>query len=396
MGQAIIPHMPDVRAQAGRISPAMERDLQLSFEQESAEEFPRGADGLVRYAHLAISGGGSNGAFGAGFLNGWTSTGKRPTFKIVTGVSTGALMAPFAFLGPDYDDALREFYTTVRSRDIFVLGSIVRQLLVGESLANTEPLAALIAQHIDAAFLRRIAEAHNRGRRLYIGTSDLDSQTFVVWNMGLIATSGRPQAVDLFRDVMLASASIPVAFPPVFFEVEAGGERHDEMHVDGAVGARVFLNGSIFSPSALRERAGRGDGRADVYVIHNGLLAAVPKTVPRSLRGIALRTLDSAGKSALFGDLWRIYAMTRREQASFQWVTIPTGVDLTAEEVFDQGKMRALYEVGYQDARAGPVWLTRPEQGLQWDTTPEGVEGKLPEVEAPRAGAPRRASSTKR
>jgi predicted acylesterase/phospholipase RssA len=172
--------MPDVRARAGRISPAMERDIEISFEQESAEDFPRGAGGLVRYAHLAISGGGSKGAFGAGFLNGWTSTGKRPTFKIVTGVSTGALMAPFAFLGPDFDDALREFYTTVRSRDIFVLGSIVRQLLVGESLANTEPLAALIAQHIDAAFLWRIAEAHNRGRRLYIGTTDLDSQTFVV------------------------------------------------------------------------------------------------------------------------------------------------------------------------------------------------------------------------
>jgi predicted acylesterase/phospholipase RssA len=370
MATAVIPHMPYVRAPAGRPNPAMERDLEQSFAQESPEDFPRAADGLVHYAHLALSGGGSNGAFGAGFLNGWTSTGKRPTFKIVTGVSTGALMAPFAFLGPDYDDALREFYTTTRSRDIFVLPSLVRQLLVGESLANTEPLAALIAEYVDAAFLRKIADAHNRGLRLYIGTTDLDSQDFVVWNMGLIATSGRPEAVDLFRQVMLASASIPIAFPPVFFEVEAGGQRYDEMHVDGGVGARMFMHGSLFSPSVIRERAGRGDGREDIFVIHNGRLAAVPMATPRSLRGIARRTLDSTGKSAAFGDLWRIYATANREQAGFHWITITTNVAPTAEEVFDPGRMRALYDAGYETARAGPVWSTRPPRGLQWEATP--------------------------
>jgi predicted acylesterase/phospholipase RssA len=370
MATAVIPHMPHVRAPAGRLDPAMERDLEQSFEQESPEDFPRAADGLVHYPHLALSGGGSNGAFGAGFLNGWTSTGKRPTFKIVTGVSTGALMAPFAFLGPAYDGALRWFYTKTRSRDIFVLPSLVRQLLVGESLANTEPLAALIAQYVDAAFIRQIADAHNRGLRLYIGTTDLDSQNFVVWNMGLIATSGRPEAVDLFRKVMLASASIPIAFPPVFFEVEAGGQRYDEMHVDGGVGARMFMHGSLFSPSAIRERAGRGDGREDIFVIHNGRLAAVPMATPRSLRGIALRTLESTGKSASFGDLWRMYAFANREQAGFHWITITTNVDLVAEEVFDPRQMKALYDVGYETARAGPVWSTRPPRGLQWEATP--------------------------
>ena len=144
-----------VRAWAGRVSPAMERDFAQSFEQEPPADFPRADDGVVRYPHLALSGGGANGAFGAGFLNGWSTTGSRPVFKIVTGVSTGALMAPFAFLGPRYDAALHEFYTTTTTRDIFAIGSILSiliSLLRGDSLADTGPLAALIARHVDAEF----------------------------------------------------------------------------------------------------------------------------------------------------------------------------------------------------------------------------------------------------
>ena len=368
--EATIPDMPEVRAWAGRPSPAMERDLELSLAQESPAEFPPGSDGVVRYPHLALSGGGANGAFGAGFLSGWTATGRRPpVFKLVTGVSTGALMAPFAFLGPEYDGALREFYTTVETRDIFAIGSLLVSLLRGDSLADTGPLASLIARHVDTEFLRKIADAHGRGRRLYIGTVDLDAQQFVVWNMGLIAVSGRPEAPELFRKVMLASASVPIAFPPVFFDVEAGGQRYDEMHVDGAVAARVFLNGGVFRPSVIRERAGRGVGREDVFVIHNGQLVGPPSPTRRSLRGIATRVLEASSRSAVVGDLFRIYAVTLREQASFQWVTIAGDVDLAGAEVFDPAKMAELYEVGYKAALAGPVWSTDPP-GLQWAETP--------------------------
>lgn len=357
---ATIPDMPEVRAWGGRPSPAMERDLEQSFEQESPADFPRGADGVVRYPHLAISGGGADGAFGAGLLNGWSATGRRPVFKMVSGVSTGALMAPFAFLGPAYDGALREFYTTTATRDIFAIGSLLVQLLSGESLADTGPLAALIARHVDAELLGKIAEAHARGRRLYVGTADLDSQQFVVWNMGLIAASGRPEAPDLFRKVMLASASIPIAFPPVLFEVEAGGRRYDEMHVDGAVGAHVFLNGGVFRPSLIRDRAGRGAGREDIFVIHNGQLRADPSPTPRSLRGIALRVLEASGRAAVVGDLFRIYAFALHEQAGYQWITIPQGVDLAGTELFDPVLMGKLYEIGYKSALAGPEWAVRP------------------------------------
>jgi predicted acylesterase/phospholipase RssA len=361
MEEAKIPDMPDVRAWAGRRNQGMQRDLEQSFRQESRTDFPVGPDGLIRYPQLALSGGGANGAFGAGLLNGWTRTGERPVFKIVTGVSTGALMAPFAFVGPSEDDALREFYTTTKSSDIFTPSrSLLRQLLSGESLADTGPLARLIAKHVDAEFLRQVAQAHARGRRLYAGTVDLDSQRFVVWNMGRIAAYGNDEALDLFRKVVLASASIPVAFPPVFFDVEVQGQRYDEMHVDGAVAANVFYNGGVFSAAEARQRAGIGIGREDIYVIHNGQLGPVAQVTPRTLRGIAVRVLESAGKAAVVGDLWRIHAAALHEQAGFHWVTLPDGVELTGTEVFDPVKMQQLYDIGYRAAQAEKVWKTIP------------------------------------
>jgi predicted acylesterase/phospholipase RssA len=338
----------------------MEGDFERSFQQESLADFPRGADGGVRYPHLALSGGGANGAFGAGFLAGWTATGRRPVFKVVTGVSTGALMAPFAFLGSEYDAALHEFYTTTATRDIFAMRSLLISLLRGDSLAYTGPLAALITRHVDAELLRRVADAHQRGRRLYIGTVDLDSQQFVVWNAGLIATRGGPQALDLVRKIMLASAAIPIAFPPVFFEVEVDGRRYDEMHVDGAVAASVFLNASVFRPTLIRERVGRDAAREDIFVIHNGKLSANPSPTPRSLRGIASRVIEASVRAGVVNDLIRIFAFAQRDQASFHWVTIAESVELEAAEVFDPVKMAKLYDIGYWTARAGPEWNVRP------------------------------------
>ena len=359
--------MPHIRAWAGELDPTTERDLALSFRQESTQDFPHAADGSVRYAHLALSGGGASGAFGAGFLSGWTGTGTRPVFKVVTGVSTGALMAPFAFLGSDYDDALRQFYTTTRTRDIFLLGStfgLLRQLLAGEALADTRPLQLLIAQHVDEAVLRRVADAHQRGRRLYIGTANIDVPRFVVWNMGLIANSGRPEALDLFRRVMLASASIPVAFPPVMFDVELapGGPRYDEMHVDGGVGARVFLNGGVFRASLIRDRGGMGGvGKEDIFVIHNGQLIPKPDPVPRGLGPIAVRVIDASGRAAALGDLFRIFGFAQREEMAFHWVTMPNDVVMDGgDETFDPVKMQMLYDVGYRTARSGNAWASAP------------------------------------
>ncbi len=256
---------------------------------------------------------------------------------------------------------LRLFYTTTRSNDIFTLGSVLWQLLADEALADTRPLQRLIARHVDAELMRRVAEAHLQGRRLYIGTADLDVPHFVVWNMGLIATSGRPDALDLFRKVMLASASIPVAFPPVLFDVELqpGGRRYDELHVDGGVGARVFLNGGVFRASLFRDRGGQGGvGREDIFVIHNGQLVPTPEPVRRSLAAIAVRVIDASGRAVALGDLLRIHAYAQLEQAGFQWVTIPDGVDMSSDEVFDPAMMLSLYELGLRMAASGSYWNT--------------------------------------
>jgi predicted acylesterase/phospholipase RssA len=359
MGKTMIPGLPEVRATAGERNSPLEADLIASFAQESPADFPVQADGSVHYAQLILSGGGANGAFGAGLLNGWSTHGTRPKFKIVTGVSTGALMAPYAFLGAEFDPALKHFYTTTDSRRVFLVRSL-RHILSGESLADTGPLAETLNEQIDAAFLERIAAEHRRGRRLYVATTDLDAQRFVIWNLGAIAASGHPKALELFRRAILASASIPVVFPPVFFQVEADGRRYDEMHVDGAVGTRMFYNGGLFDFAAAQRAAGRATaGVENLYVIHNGQLRPVPAQTPRTLRGIGARALGSTAKSAAVGDLFRIYVLAQRGGGNLRWLTLPAGVEIESEESFDPVAMTALFEVGYALGAQGPPWIDR-------------------------------------
>ena len=358
--EATIPGMPDIRARAGRPDPAMVQDYLRSMQQESTDNFPLGADGLVSHPHLALSGGGVNGAFGAGFLKGWTASGTRPVFKIVTGVSTGALMAPFAFLGPQYDEALQGFYTTTTTADVFTERSRMMALMRSDALARTAPLAALLEQYVDAPLLEEVARAHRQGRRLYMGTVDLDTRSFTVWNMGRIAEYGGPQSLALFRKVMLASSSVPIAFPPVLFEVEADGRRYDEMHVDGFVWANVFLHAGIFEPAVLHRQAHAQPGREDIYVIHNGQLSAPPASTPRSLRAIAVRSIDISGRAGIVGDLFREYAYARRHDARFHWTTIGEGVALPDLTAFRPSQMAALYDAGYRAALSGQAWRTSP------------------------------------
>jgi hypothetical protein len=217
-------------------------------------------------------------------------------------------------------------------------------VLFGEGIADTSPLISLLERHVDEALLRQVALAHKSGRRLYIGTVDLDSQRFIIWNMGLIATSGGPDALPLFRRVMLASAAIPIAFSPVFFEVEAAGGRYDEMHVC-AVAANVFYNGGLFSSRELRRNAGRETAIEDIYVIHNGQLTPNVATTSRTLPSIAWRSFQAAGASATVGALTRIYAQSRREGSEYHWVTIADDVKLTSK-TFDPVAMQKLYDIG--------------------------------------------------
>lgn len=358
--QAAIPDMPDVRAWAGQPDAALEDDFARSLQQESPDDFPVGPDGKVRYPYLALSGGGANGAFGAGFMKGWTASGTRPLFKVVTGVSTGALMAPFVFLGPVEDEALADFYTTTRNEDVFDAGSALIAILRRDSMADTGPLARLIARHVDAALLARVAAEHRRGRRLYMGTVELDSRRFAIWNMGAIAERGDAGALALFRRVMLASSSIPVAFPPVLIEVDAGGARYDEMHVDGFVGANVFLHVGTFDPSRLVAAQTRGRALEQLYIIHNGQLHPPPSPTTRSLGGIAMRSFEVSSRAGIAGDLIREHAFASRNGTEFRWVTVEEGIDLPDPADFDPAQMRRLYDLGYRAAQQASVWRTRP------------------------------------
>jgi predicted acylesterase/phospholipase RssA len=358
---AEVPGMPDVRAWGGEISPAFQADIVESVSQEAAAGITDASSEVSEHAALAISGGGSDGAFGAGFLNGWSAAGDRPDFKLVTGISTGALIAPFAFLGSDYDEELKEVYTTINTESILDRLSVFSILFRSESLAKTDPLKGLVAEHMDADLLRAIADRHNLGYRLYIGTTNMDAQRLSVWNMGAIANYGTPEALQLFRDVMVASASIPVAFPPVMIEVEVDENRFDEMHTDGGTVTQVFFySGVVDLKAAAREVGISSFGNSALYIIRNGHLSAELRQVERKLSDISERSVSTMIKSAAGNNLYRIYAFTRREGVAFRYVDIPDEFVSEATELFDQDEMKRLYDVGYQLGRSGDGWRDEP------------------------------------
>lgn len=303
---------------------------------------------------LALSGGGAKGAFGAGFLNGWTDSGTRPSFKIVTGISTGALIAPLAFLGSEYDDKLTESYTTIRTKDIFnvqgLLGFGILPVLMGESYASTKPLQDMIADLINQEVLESIASEHAKGRRLYIGTTNLDAQRVVGWDMGAIASSGHSNSLKLFRKVMLASASIPGAFPPVYFDVEVDGKKYDEMHVDGGVIAGVFGYGF-----ALFDEPQQG-GLCSFYVIKNGKLDVEADQVRRRVFPISVRSFGTLMKAQSWNDMIRLYNVTQRDNVDFNYISIPNNYEAKGNEMFDPKEMKRLYDLGYGIATSDSPW----------------------------------------
>jgi hypothetical protein len=362
---AVIAGMPDVRGWGDEYSESFQADVIQSVRDEHPDDFPIDRAGKHIYSMLAVSGGGADGAFGAGFLKGWTEAGTRPLFKAVTGVSTGALIAPFAFLGSDYDGALEELYTTVSSKDIFKRRSPFK-ILGNESVAITRPLYELISKHVDEAMIRRVAAAHARGRRLFVATTHLDAQRLMVWNMGAIALIEHSSAIELFRKVLLASASIPVAFPPVYFEVEVDGARFDEMHVDGGVIAEFFFfRGMIDLDAAARElQIDRHlHRRSAVYVIRNGKVGPEPKQIRRSFADIASRSLASLTKSVAMNDLYRVWTVADDNHVDFHYVGIPEDYEAAPKEPFDPNEMRRLFEVGRQLALEDEPWHSRPPWG---------------------------------
>lgn len=338
---------------------AMVEEALRSVERELIVLGRSAADGPLPPAHfLAISGGGDNGAFGAGLLVGWTQAGNRPEFKIVTGISTGSLIAPFAFLGPAHDETLRQVYTTVSQQDIFRERGLTAALF-DDALADTTPLFGTISRHVNADLLAAVAGEYAKGRLLLIGTTDLDAQRPVIWNMGAIASSGHPQSLDLFRKILLASAAIPGAFPPVMIDVEVDGRRYQEMHVDGGAIAQVFL----YPPSiSSRESAGqRGIIRERrAFIIRNGRLDPEWNAVERSTIGIVGRAITTMIHVAGVNDVLRIWNTAQRDGVDYNLAYI--GADFTAphDGEFDPKFMSALFNYGFDKAVRGNPWDKAP------------------------------------
>jgi hypothetical protein len=320
------------------------------------EELRRRYGGIMDRSHnyLIISGGGSHGAFGAGLLVGWTAEGSRPEFEIVTGISTGALIAPFAFLGTAYDPALRQIYTGYSTADLIERRSLLA-IVRGDAAVSTAPLRRLIAEFIDEAIVAAIAAEGRKGRSLLIGTTHLDAARPVIWDITRIAASGTPQARDLIHDVMLASASIPGAFPPVLIEVEAEGQIYDEMHVDGGVTSQLFLSPAGLDWSAVKERL-RVQGEPNLFLIRNARLAEPWQIVPPRLGPVVTRTISTLIRSQGIGDLARVYIAAAEHGLKFHLAYVPTTFVGEATEIFDANYMRQLFDLGYELARKGYPW----------------------------------------
>jgi hypothetical protein len=334
------------------------KNTEALIRQRDAQRRATGVSPSAPMSYLAVSGGGSDGAFGAGLLAGWSDAGTRPTFDLVTGISTGALIAPFAFLGRAYDGQLREIYTTYGPSDIAQRRGLF-SIAAEASIADNSPMVGLMERYITADFLKAVADEHMKGRRLLIGTTHLDAQRPVIWDMGQIALKGDQSSIILFRKVMIASASIPGVFPPVLVPVEHDGRAFDEMHVDGGVTSQVFIFPTQVDPRSLDRKLGRSPTRR-MYVIRNARVGPEWETVEPRLIKIAGRSISSLIKYQGRGDLNRLYLQSRQYNVDFNLASVPETFTLKEKEPFDQEYMVALFERGYELGRAGYRWQKKP------------------------------------
>jgi hypothetical protein len=311
-----------------------------------------GAAGRVTVNVLAISGGGSNGAYGAGLLAGWTERGGRPEFTVVTGASAGALIAPFAVLGSSYDPVLKSLFSEGIGEELLQFDGL--SAIFGASVFKAEPLKRLVARYVDEPLLERIGVEYRKGRRLLVVTTNLDAQRTAVWDMGAIASSGAPGALELFRDVLVASASVPGVYSPVLINVEGEGRRFDEMHVDGGVRANLLVVPESLLLSSVPPPA--SGVRPRVYIVMNNKLEQDFEIVEGKTLAIVSRSFTTAVKANTQNTLIATYDFARRNKWDFNLASIEPDYPTTTSMGFDRNYMSQLYQYGYDKGREGPSW----------------------------------------
>jgi predicted acylesterase/phospholipase RssA len=358
--QASVLGLPNERFFIFSDTKTLEQEMVQAIERKRRLLGVRDYTDLPEMDLLAVSGGGENGAFGAGLLCAWSVQGTRPTFDWVTGVSTGALTAPFAFLGSAYDPQLRTVYTGLSPRDVLTTRFFLTGLF-NDAMADNAPLFKTISRYLDERMMADLAAAYDQGRLLLIGTTNLDAQVPVIWNIGAIAKSGNPRALDLIRKILLASAAIPGAFPPSMIDVTADGKTYQELHVDGGAYAQTFLY-----PAALtkqrRERlaAHKRVIPIEAYVIRNGRLDPEWAVTERQTLGVAGRAISTMISASGINDVIRIYNTTQDDDIDYHLAYIGRDFDKTLPQPFDPGYMQALFDYGYQKAIHGYDWAKKP------------------------------------
>jgi hypothetical protein len=364
---------PDAHAPA---APGVIREVAADFRRRGETEHPAGAR---PYQFLALSGGGLYGAFGVGVLCGWTDSGTRPQFDVVTGISTGALIATYAFLGPQYDGLLRQNLVGTQRSDILTLRCPLA-IPFASSIFTAGPLERKIAEVITPEVLGEVARAHAAGRRLYVGTTALDSRRLIIWDMGTIASRGTPEALDLYRTVVLASSSIPVAFPPVRLPVTIEGCCFEELHVDGGVSDEVIFR--AFMVGDLNRLAGTSGAWAPpgstLYIVSNGKLYSDPNCV----RPRIISILSASFSSILYGkyrdELYRIYMNCLATGVGYRLVATPRELPVAPAALsMSREDQERLFESGYRHGRQAAT-------GEGWRDAPAGIDPS--EQALPRAG----------
>jgi predicted acylesterase/phospholipase RssA len=322
---------------------------------------------------LALSGGGASGAFGAGTLVGLSRGRARPRFELVTGVSTGALIAPFAFLGQAWDPELTHAFAGGPSQGLMQRRGL--EMLFGASFYEGEPLKRLVEGFVDDRMIQEVVRETAKGRLLLIATTDLDRSETVVWNLGLVAAAGGERARTLFRDILVASASVPGVFPPVMISVgDAAGAVYEEMHVDGGATVPFFI-----APEAVLVAPGKplDAGGGNIFVVVNSELNVVTRTTPVNTLSIVERAFSSALSHASRTALAQNAAYAQKLGMSFRYTAIPSNDGFAGFLDFEPEKMRAVFDYASSCAARGQIWLSKVEQTLNQAANPIAPAGPV-------------------
>ena len=356
---AVVPGFERVRMWGDIYTPAFEELLLEKNRQVlAAAESGAAPSGRGTANFLALSGGSDKGAFAAGVLAGWGERGDRPCFEVVTGVSAGALAAPFAFI--DRDICLEEIYTEYGAGHLYRSRGLLG--FFSDALNDTTRLEALIRHYVTDLFLDQIAEEHLKGRRLLVLTTNLDAQRQVIWSLSAIAASDRPDRRDLFVKILRASSALPGLFPPVHIEVVGpDGRTYDEMHVDGGVTAELVFIPPETQVLRIEDMVFETRRNRTLYVIQNGKLGPEYAPIEARLMPIAVRAVQTLVKYQVIDNLLALALTAKRNRSSFFFIAIPPTFTPKPRALFDREHAVELYAAGREVGLSGR-WFTAPPQ----------------------------------